>query len=82
MPRWRRVLLGAILGAIIGAVIIAVWALVPYPQSIAHGGVGQQDSGAIATGIVVLVLIPAGAIIGCIVGAAIGLILHKNQSSN
>lgn len=82
MPRWRRVLLGAILGAMIGAVIIAVWTLVPYPQSIAHGGVGQQDSGAITTGIVIVVLIPAGAIVGCIVGAAIGLFSHKNKSSN
>lgn len=80
MPKWLRILLGALLGAILGAASMAAWTLQSYSQNIAHAGMGQQDSVAIATGLILMVLVPAGAICGCMAGIVIGWLWPSIQS--
>jgi len=80
MPKWRRTLLGALLGAALGAISMAAWILQSYSQNVAHAGMGQQDSVAIVTGLLLIVFVPAGAIGGCIAGIAIGLLWPNIQS--
>jgi len=80
MPKWKRILLGALLGSVLGAVSMAAWILQSYSQNISHVGMGQQDSVAIVTGVLLIGLVPAGAIGGCIAGIVIGWLWPSIQS--
>ena len=74
MPRWRRSLLGALLGLVLGAVSMAAWILMPYSQNTGNAGMGQQDSAAIVTGMILMVFVSVGAVLGCIIGITLGLL--------